>query len=106
MSEIWPFGVIAYVLIGMVVGRMIAGHLAWMMFENDKIRYPSLRRDQTHPSGEQWFGAIAGAIVLCTIWPVLWFLCRVKAPKIGAERRAELREREERIRQAERELGL
>lgn len=97
------------------VMRPVAGHLAY----KDAARYPSQNGVPDHLDWEKgWLVAI--------VWPlaVVWIIVRAAIPvaarplpAIGAERRyhdrkrrerheAELREREQRIRDAERELGI
>ena len=103
---IWLVGSLLYGACALVCWRMLTGHLAWLFLENAKVRYPSLHRDQTHPNGEQWFGAGCAALVAIVVWPLMLVLALTPFPIVGAERRAELANREARIKELERELNL
>ncbi len=94
----------AYCVSWLIVARLLAGHLAWRMFENGKMAYPSLYRSHHRPMLDQWTGAWAVALVLGAIWPAVLLVYRVPW-RIGAEREALLKQRAERIEELERETG-
>jgi hypothetical protein len=109
---IWLVGSIAYGLAGLLAARMVAGAVAYDV---------TMNHDSRGPGGMDWFcgrfvGLWAGAV-----WPVALFFVALHrlgntSPiwlTAGRERRErerrrdrELRLREERLRQAESELGL
>src|SRR6266576_7372068 len=85
-----------YGLLMLGVWRMAAGHLAWRMNEVEAVQWPTICKPK--PTGDQWFGALLGGLVIALLWPLaLVFLAW--PVKIGAERDAahklKLRERDE-----------
>lgn len=88
---------IAYGLAALVAARSIAGAIAWSWTPN------SLRRDGT-PDFGQWLGAAALGVMVGLVWPLALVVWKLPAPVIGAERSQRLRERNERIKELEREL--
>lgn len=112
---IWLFGSLAYAGMGLACARVLAGHFAWSMFNTDKVRYgrrggdysnPSWHYVLNRPNGEQWFGAWCAALALSVLWPCVLLLVRIKLPKVGAERAAEIKAREIQIAEAEERLGI
>lgn len=99
---------VAYWLVAALAVRPVAGHFAWAMFARYKENLPTWSQGKTRPQGDQWFAAVTLASLLCAWWPLVavYAAAGAKLPKVGAEREALLREREQRIRDAERELGL
>ncbi len=93
-----PYGVIALLML-----RPAAGHFAW----KESNKHHQLRPD----SEDWWFGGWKGLLV-AGLWPVLLvaFVCVSLAnrtlPKVGAEREAERKMRERRLKELERELEL
>lgn len=97
----------AYGLSTLVAGRAIAGHFAYA----EASKYPTIRANG--PQGDDWVWGGFMAFWLAPLWPALLaasgmfrLLSRFPSLKIGAERQKMLQERERRVRDAERELGL
>jgi hypothetical protein len=119
-----PLIVAVYALLGSLMMRPLAGHIAWKAVEH-KMRearfeknFPtasrrpgSLAGRASKPSGDDWGWGWFAAAILCIVWPAtLMIVVGSFLPKVGAERRAtqaqKLRDQERRIRELERELDL
>lgn len=100
--------ILVYILIGLVTIRPVAGHLAWSMHRNSKIRYPYLHGKDTHPNGEQWTGGVLTACGLACLWPaiILWYVTQEFIPSIGSERQAQLEAENAARDERDKELGL
>ena len=101
---IWLVGSLAYAVVALIAARMIAGHLAWRMFNVDRAKGYSSRCLES-PTGDQWFGAWCLALCLAVVWPLV--VVAMLAPwRMGAEREAQIAARERRVGELERELGI
>ncbi len=91
-----------YVVVAAAVLRPVAGHFAWS-FHNAE-RHPT---DPDRPGNDAWVGGVLTGLPLVALWPacLIWLLVG-RLPAMGAEREAEIRRREARLAELERELGL
>ena len=91
---------IVYVLVALAAIRPLAGHVAWSV--------KNWRGWRDEPDFDDWRFGVVVACLLAAVWPLslLCLLVNRYSPKIGAERAAELERREQRLREAEREVCL
>ena len=101
--SVLAIGLVLYGVVALLALRPVAGHLAW----EDAKHFKQARPD----SGDWTVGTLKGAM-LVSLWPAVLvvFACATFAnralPKIGAEREAERKSREQRLQELERELEL
>lgn len=101
-------GACVYGVVAMACWRMVAGHIAWRDIRvahwvssigDSEYRWePATRPD--------WLWGAPIGLLAALVWPVVALFALRWPWKVGNERQAELREREVRIREAERELGI
>ncbi len=93
----------AYVVVALAILRPLAGHFTWSFHSRE--RHPV---DPDRPGSDDWVGGVLTALPLVALWPAaaMWLLSGTLLPPVGAEREAEIRQREARVAEMERELGL
>lgn len=115
MTGLLIAGIVVYVLVAACAARMIAGHLAWQHWEQAPDSYIDqclIRRWKgTAPTSGQRADAWFAAILLVAIWPLAiagWAAKRLERRllHVGAERRADLRARQQHVRELEQQLGI
>lgn len=92
-------GIILYSLVGVAFVRPVAGHIAWST---------SNSYHQKHPDGSDWgWGTFVG-IMCAFVWPllVIAYISDKIMPAIGAEKKMLEKQKDERIKQLERELDI
>jgi phosphotransferase system glucose/maltose/N-acetylglucosamine-specific IIC component len=89
---------VPYILVALFVVRPIAGHVAW----------GAMWAHQTRPDGTDWMCGLVVGLIAGALWPLaaVWIFLSRATPKIGREREALLKAREERIRELQSELDL
>lgn len=100
--SILTIGLVIYGVIALLALRPVVGHFAWEEKYDGNI----------HPTCDDWVIGFWKGLFTVGLWPVLLIvftstvLANRTMPTIGAEREAERKMREKRLREAEREVGL
>lgn len=103
---IWAAAGTVYGLAALIAARLIAGHLAYLWWDSAGQKPWDRYHSTPRPSGGQWLCAAFVGMVVAVLWPAVLMLTVAPLPKVGAERAEDLRQREQRIKRAEKELGI